>query len=164
MHIQFSPDPQTVTLFLKLAVAMLCGMFLGTERLLSHKAAGMRTYALVSMGAALFVMTGDLIFTRYGSAFAPSAIMQGIITGIGFMGAGVIIFRDSNVVGLTTASGLWVASGIGMASGFGLYTLAVLATLLSLFVFIVLWHVEQAVRKYSFVMPDDRREDGSHHE
>ena len=158
MAINFALDPGTFGLFSKLVIAMVCGMLLGTERLLSHKAAGMRTYAIVAMGSALFVMTGDLIFSRYGTAVAPSAIMQGIITGIGFMGAGVIIFRDSNVVGLTTASGLWVAAGIGMAAGFGLYTLAVLTTLLALFVFIVLWHIEQAIKKYSFTMPDDHKE------
>ncbi len=157
LHLALNPD--TFTLFLKLAVAMVCGMLLGTERLLSHKAAGMRTYALVSMGAALFIITGDLVFSRYGTAFAPSAIMTGIISGIGFMGAGVIIFRDSNVVGLTTASGLWVAAGIGMAAGFGLYTLALLTTLLSLFVFIVLWHVEQGIKKYSFPVLDDKKEE-----
>ena len=70
------------------------------------------------------------------------------------MGAGVIIFRDTSVTGLTTASGLWAAAGIGMACGYGLYVPAFMATLLSLFIFVVLWHVEQHVKKYSFVQEE----------
>ncbi len=146
MALHLSLDPQTFSLFIKLGVAMLCGMMLGTERVISHKAAGMRTYALVSMGASIFIAVGDLVFSKYGAAFAPSAVMSGIITGIGFMGAGVIIFRDSNVVGLTTASGLWVAAGVGIASGFGLYRVSFLATFFALFVFVAMWYVEQAIK------------------
>lgn len=143
-------DPAAFSLFLKLCLAMLCGLLLGTERVLSHKAAGMRTYALVSLGSALFIIIGDLVVNRYMMGnFNPAVIMSGIISGVGFMGAGVIIFRDSSLVGLTTASGLWVAAGIGIAAGFGLFTLALLATFFALFVFIVLWHLEQRIKKVS---------------
>lgn len=146
-----SLDPLTYALFLKLGVAMICGMLLGTERVISHKAAGTRTYALVSMGAALFITIGDLVVQRYTGpgGFDPVHVMSAVITGIGFMGAGVIIFRDTSVVGLTTASGLWVAAGIGLAAGFGLFKLAFLATFLALFVFVVLWRVEHLIKKYS---------------
>ncbi len=143
-------DPAAFSLFLKLFVAMVCGLLLGAERVLSHKSAGMRTYALVSLGSALFIVIGELVVGRYAmGSFNPAIIMSGIISGIGFMGAGVIIFRDSSVVGLTTASGFWVAAGIGIAAGFGLFTLALLATFFALFVFIVLWHLEQRVKKIS---------------
>ena len=136
---------------LSLSVAMLCGMMLGAERAVAHKSAGMRTYALVSMGAALFVVIGNTVIDRFthGAGFDPVHILSAIISGVGFMGAGVIIFKDTSVTGLTTASGLWVAAGIGIACGFNLFTLAVIATLLSLFIFIVMYRLEQLVKYFA---------------
>ncbi len=134
---------------LSLSVAMICGMMLGAERAVAHKSAGMRTYAFVSMGAALFVIIGNSVIGRFSGGFDPVHIISAIVSGIGFMGAGVIIFKDKSVTGLTTASGLWVAAGIGIACGFNLFTLAVIATLLSLFVFIVLFRLEQVVKRIS---------------
>lgn len=141
-------------LFLKLGAALLCGVIIGTERNISHKAAGMRTYALVAMGAALFIIVGELALKYYidtglGAFVNPFPIAAAIISGIGFMGAGVIIFRGTSVTGLTTGSGLWVAAGIGMACGYGFYVPAFMTTVLTLFVFEVLWHVEQRVKKVS---------------
>ena len=128
---------------------MLCGIILGTERTISHKAAGTRTYALVSMGAALFIIIGDMVMKSYAgiAAFDPFHISSAIISGIGFMGAGVIILRGSSVTGLTTASGLWVAAGIGMACGYGFFALGFLGTFLTLAIFVVVWFLEQQVRK-----------------
>jgi putative Mg2+ transporter-C (MgtC) family protein len=107
------------------------------------------------MGAALFVIIGDMVVQRYTgpAGFDPVHIMSSVITGIGFMGAGVIIFRDTSVVGLTTASGLWVAAGIGLAAGFGLFKLSFLATFLALFVFVVLWRVEHMIKTFSVDKP-----------
>ena len=136
---------ESFDLLVRLGTAMLCGMMLGTERVISHKSAGMRTYALVAMGAALFATVGDLAI---GSNLS-GPLVSGIVSGIGFMGAGVIIFKDTNVTGLTTASGLWVAAGIGIACGFNMYGLAVIATLLSLFVFLVLFRLEQVIRYFN---------------
>lgn len=161
-------DPGAVDLFLKLGGALLCGVIIGTERNISHKAAGMRTYALVAMGAALFVIIGDLALRFYatsglGTLVNGFPVIGAIVSGIGFMGAGVIMFRERNVTGLTTASGLWVAAGIGMACGYGFYVPAFMATLLTLFVFEVLWHVEQRVKKVSalidpsFSEPSDKQ-------
>ena len=152
-------NSQSLDVLVRLGIAMLCGMMLGTERVISHKSAGTRTYALVAMGAALFVTIGDLVIGRYtgGAGFDPVHIVGAIITGVGFMGAGVIIFKDTSVTGLTTASGLWVAAGIGIACGFNLYMTAIIATLLSLFIFIVLWYVEQGVKSIARnVDPDGR--------
>lgn len=146
-------DPTTFVLFLKLCAAIVCGALIGTERVVSHKSAGMRTYALVSMGAALFVMVSDILVKRYvGQGYSvtdPLQMPSMIISGIGFMGAGMIIFRNTDVMGLTSASGLWVAAGIGMACGYGLFSLAFMTTLLTLFVFIILWHVEKHVKAYT---------------
>jgi putative Mg2+ transporter-C (MgtC) family protein len=82
-----------------------------------------------------------------------------IISGIGFLCAGIIIFRETNVTGLTTASGLWVAAGIGLACGAGFYVPAFIATLLALFVFIVLWHVEREVKAISSRLDPDQKRD-----
>ena len=138
----FILNSESLDVLIRMSVAMVCGMLLGTERVISHKSAGMRTYALVAMGAALFAIIGDLAI---GASFS-GPLVAGIVSGIGFMGAGVIIFKDTNVTGLTTASGLWVAAGIGIACGFNYLILGIIATLLSLFVFIVLWYFEQGVK------------------
>lgn len=142
MNHYFIMNSESLDVLVRLSVAMVCGMLLGAERVISHKSAGMRTYALVAMGAALFAIVGDLAI---GSSLS-GPLVSGIVSGIGFMGAGVIIFKDASVTGLTTASGLWVAAGIGAACGFNYLILGVIATLLSLFVFIVLWYFEQGVK------------------
>jgi putative Mg2+ transporter-C (MgtC) family protein len=139
-------------LFLRLIVALVLGAIVGTERNISHKAAGMRTYALVAMSAALFVVVNQLMihsFLASGVNLTDALqIPSMIISGIGFMGAGIIVFKNSiGVTGLTTASGLWAAAGIGMAAGSGYFALAAMATLLALFIFEVLWHIEKRVKK-----------------
>lgn len=134
-------------LLAQLAVAMVLGVFLGAERSIAGKTAGMRTYALVTMGSCLFI----IISISMGAAFLgvvhfdPLRMSSAVITGIGFIGAGIIIFRDRTLRGLTTAAGLWVAAGIGMAVGFKLYTMAIFATFLTLFVFTALWFVEDFI-------------------
>jgi putative Mg2+ transporter-C (MgtC) family protein len=133
----------------KLTLAVVLGALLGLERSLARKTAGMRTYALVAMGAALFVIISDLVSARYVAAglpgFDPLRVASQIIVGIGFLGAGLIIFQDHKLRGLTTAAGLWVAAGLGMAVGFGLYTLSLIVTALTIIVFTLLWYVERYV-------------------
>ena len=141
----------------KLFLAMLFGMIIGAERLYAHKTAGMRTYALVSMGAALFIIISETIAKNYIGLinFDPLRMASQIIVGVGFLGAGMIVFKDSRITGLTTATGLWVSAGIGVASGFGLYGLALTATILTLFIFIVLWFVEQKIRHLNLDKDDN---------
>ncbi len=150
-------DPVTMGYFWKIVIALACGTIIGTERVIAHKVAGMRTYALVAVGAAFFVVIGESLLGVFGSSAANGylGMLGAIITGIGFMGAGIFMFRGANstpTTGLTTASGLWIAAGVGMASGLGMTTLALLVTVLTLFVFVVLWYVEQGVRK---IAPDN---------
>jgi len=144
-------DLSSIDIMIRLAVAVVLGFLIGAERIFAGKVAGMRTHALVSMGAALFVIISTIITTRYIGimTFDPLRMAAHIITGMGFIGAGLIILRDKRVRGLTTAAGLWVSSGIGIASGFGLYVLAVFGTLLTLFIFTVMWFVENYVKKMS---------------
>lgn len=131
----------------KLVLAVVLGGLLGLERSLAHKTAGMRTYTLVSMGAALFVILSEMVGQHYLAlgvqAFDPLRVTSQVIVGIGFLGAGLIIFQDNKLRGLTTAAGLWVAAGLGMTIGFGFYLVAIMVTVLTLLVFTALWYVER---------------------
>ncbi len=142
-----------IEMFTRLAVAMLLGVLLGAERITAGKTAGMRTHALVSMGSALFVIVSVLVaadFAGKGNVnFDPLRVAAQVVTGIGFLGAGLIIFTGSKLRGLTTAAGLWVAAGIGMAAGFGFYIIAIFVTAITLLVFTLLWYVERSIKKWS---------------
>lgn len=148
--------------FLRLAVALALGVVLGTERTVAKKTAGMRTYGLVSLGAALFVVISEIAnYSLFPLTNASPLIMaSNVIVGIGFIGAGLIIFKEkeAKVSGLTTAVGLWISTGIGMAAGFGMYSLAIIATLLTLFVFVILWFMEVKIKK--MIGDDEPAENG----
>ena len=129
-----APDVEQVTRILtRLLLAALLGGVLGYEREQRGKAAGIRTHMLVAMGAALFVLVPQL----GGMAAADvSRVIQGLVTGIGFLGAGAIIkHRDEeDVQGLTTAAGIWMTAAIGVACGLGRESTALLSALLALVV------------------------------
>ena len=139
------------TIFLQLILAMVLGMLLGTERAIAGKTVGMRTYALVSLGACLFIVISTAVNSAYIeiTGFDPMRVAAGIVTGVGFLGAGIIIYRGSKLRGLTTATSLWVAAGIGVATGYQLYAVAIFTTFLTLLVFTILWFIEQKVRTLS---------------
>jgi putative Mg2+ transporter-C (MgtC) family protein len=128
------PDAAQITrILVRLLLAALLGGLLGYERERHGKAAGVRTHMLVAMGAALFV----LVPQQAGMAVADlSRVMQGIVAGIGFLGAGAIIKHRSeeDVQGLTTAAGVWMTAAIGVACGLGRESTAVLSALLALVV------------------------------
>lgn len=132
------PDAAQVTRILtRLLLAALLGGVLGYERERSGKAAGIRTHMLVSMGAALFVLVPLL------GGMAPgdlSRVLQGVIAGVGFLGAGAIVKQqaEENVQGLTTAAGIWMTAAIGVACGMGRESTAVISTLLALVVLALL--------------------------
>ncbi|MEW5907896.1 MAG: MgtC/SapB family protein [Patescibacteria group bacterium] len=140
--------PENYIIFFKLFLALLLGITLGIERAMAHKTAGMRTFGLVCMGACLFVIISELMASQHvnQSSFDPLRMASQIIVGIGFLGAGLIIVKGPEIVGLTTAAGLWVTAGIGMAVGFGLYAIAIFATLITLFAFVALWAIEEKIK------------------
>ena len=144
----------TVDILIRLVVAVLLGGLVGVERTLAGKTAGMRTYALVSMGSALFavvsLLMGEKLIGTLG--YNPVALGPAIISGIGFIGAGLVFHnsQDMRTSGLTSAAGLWVAAGVGMACGFGFALIAVIAALLTLLIFTVMWYVEKAFKKISY--------------
>jgi putative Mg2+ transporter-C (MgtC) family protein len=135
--------------FVELTLALVLGASLGLERTVAGKTAGMRTYALVSMGSCLFILISIFVVPSVESFnFDPLRIAASVVMGIGFLGGGVIIFKDSTLSGLTTAAGLWVSAAIGVAVGYGLFALAVFATFATLLVFTLMWFIEQKfVRK-----------------
>lgn len=146
---------QEFIIFGRLILAVVLGALLGVERELARKTAGVRTYALVSLGSCLFTSISILSFLKYGNSFIVSQIPSNIVVGIGFLGAGVIIFQQSHLKGITTAAGLWVAAAIGTAVGFGFCLLAVLAAALTLLVFTLLWLFEsKVVEKRSSEAPE----------
>lgn len=131
----------------QLILAVVLGALIGLERQLAGKTAGVRTYALVSLGSALFSYISKYGFVEFWGVpgFDPSRIASQVVVGVGFIGAGLIVFHSERVKGLTTAAGLWVSAAIGMAVGFRLYSIAILTTILVLAIFIILWVIEQKV-------------------
>jgi putative Mg2+ transporter-C (MgtC) family protein len=100
------------------------------------------------MGSCLFILIAQSVMPTIDSFnYDPMRIAAGIVMGIGFLCGGVIIFKDSQLSGLTTAAGLWVAAGIGMAVGYGLTTLAVFSTIATLLVFTLFWFIEKKIIK-----------------
>src|SRR3989338_4179493 len=142
---------QNSEVFLRLGVAVLLGILIGAERVLVHKEAGMKTHALVSLGAAVFILISEMIAFKYANIgnFDPGRVASQIIVGIGFLGAGSIIFQGNRLLGLTTAGGLWVTAGIGMAAGFGFFDLAIITTVIVLFVLVIVNKFEKPIRKIS---------------
>ena len=131
---------QTLELFLRILLACVCGAAIGYERSRRFKGAGIRTHIIVCCGAALMMiiskygfsdLTGPLGEFFNGTHGAdPARIAAGVVSGISFLGAGVIFKNNGVVKGLTTAAGLWVTAGIGLAMGSGLYTLGLFCTVL----------------------------------
>jgi putative Mg2+ transporter-C (MgtC) family protein len=145
----------TITLsgiIFRVMIAVIFGAVLGLERTLAGKTAGMRTYSMVSLGSAIFVIVSQIVLLPApNEALAnPLLMASAIITGIGFIGAGLVIFQDHKIVGLTTAAGLWVAAGVGIASGYGLFQLALVATVAAIVIFTALWFIENYLKKLSY--------------
>ena len=125
----------------RLLFAAICGALIGYEREKQKKAAGLRTHALVCIGACLFSLVG----LKLHSAVPHSDILrllQGLLIGTGFIAGGVIFREGSTITGLTTATGLWVLAAVGMAVGIGEYYLAIVATILIFFILNVIAKLE----------------------
>jgi putative Mg2+ transporter-C (MgtC) family protein len=129
----YIPIPQEALFKLLMAVAI--GGLIGLEREIHSKAAGLRTITLITFGAALFTMLS--------LAFNDDRVIANIVTGVGFLGAGAILFSEGRLMGLTTASSIWVAAALGMAIGLGEYWLAFVAAVV---VFVILWFFAQIDR------------------
>lgn len=120
-------------LLLRLVIACILGLVIGFERKNRNKIAGVRTHAIVAFGAALMMIVSKYGFEDLNGSYDASRIAAQIVSGVGFLGAGIIFVKDRNSVsGLTTAAGIWATAGVGMCIGAGLYFISVSSALLLL--------------------------------
>jgi putative Mg2+ transporter-C (MgtC) family protein len=131
-------------IIVRLMLSVLLGGFVGLERQIHRRTAGFRTHILVSLGSCLIMLTSLYVFDIYSSRVQldPARIAAGVITGIGFLGAGAIIRDKEGVKGLTTAASLWVVAGIGLAVGCGFTNAAIYTTILAVVALVLLRVVE----------------------
>lgn len=127
---------------IRLLLSILCGGLIGAERELRQKNAGVKTHVVVALASALMMIVSKYGFYDVlpvdGISVDASRIAAGVVSAIGFLGAGVIFVRRDSAMGITTAAGLWATVGVGIALGAGMYEIAVIATLMIMVVQIVL--------------------------
>lgn len=132
----------SLELILRIFISCLCGAIIGLERTVRLKEAGIRTHTIVALGAALMMTVSKYGFydmiTELGVNVDGSRIASCVVTGISFLGAGVIFVRGNSIKGLTTSAGIWATAGIGLALGAGMYYVGIAATLLLALVQLVL--------------------------
>lgn len=139
-----SPGTTFTGVCFKLVLSMILGSVVGFERGRRGQTAGVRTFSLISMGSALAMVLSVYVAEKYGDG-DPTRMAAQVISGVGFLGAGAIIQMKGSVRGLTTAAGIWMVSSLGMAVGAGLYAVALVATLLILFILVWLERIEHRV-------------------
>lgn len=145
-----SPDVNLVGAVTKLVLSMLLGAVIGIERRRKGQIAGLRTFALISMGATLAMLISIYIPQVYFGLKNgdPGRIAAQVVSGVGFLGAGAIIQMKGSVRGLTTAAGIWMTACIGLAVGAGMYLISIIATLLIIFILVNIERIEQ---RYNFM-------------
>ncbi|MGD0335976.1 MAG: MgtC/SapB family protein [Candidatus Omnitrophota bacterium] len=134
-------------IILRLALTMVLSGLIGLERQMHRRFAGLRTHILVSLGSCLIMLTSLYVFDIYKNVASldPARIAAGVITGIGFLGAGTIIRDRGGVKGLTTAASLWVVAGIGLAVGCGFLNAAFATTAFTLISLFFVRHWEEKI-------------------
>lgn len=156
---------QDAEFFLRILTAAICGAIIGYERKSRNKEAGIRTHLIVAAGASLIMIVSKYGFADIlgdkGIALDPSRIAAQVVTGVGFLGAGMIFMRKNTISGLTTAAGIWATSAIGMAIGSGLYALGIATAVLIIIIQILLhgnhrWLHESYKDELSFVITKDK--------
>jgi putative Mg2+ transporter-C (MgtC) family protein len=143
------PDGEgTARIVARLFCALLVGGLIGLQREVHGKPAGLRTHMLVALGTTLIVLAVADAGMRHGSD-AMSRVVQGIVTGMGFLGAGAILklYDERYVLGLTTAAGVWMTAACGIAAGLGRYSIALAGALLGWFVLAVLGRAERRMER-----------------
>lgn len=140
-------EVNTVGAVFKLCLSLILGSCVGVERKRKGQIAGIRTFALISMGATLAMLLSIYVPQEYLGLKNgdPGRIAAQVITGIGFLGAGAIIQMKGSVRGLTTAAGIWMVATIGMAVGVGMYMVSVIATVLILVILVLLEQLEHRI-------------------
>lgn len=137
--------------FLRLTIAVIIGVVIGLDRELKNRGAGIKTHALVCLGAAIIMVVSEYIFHTFPTANADmNRLSAQVVSGIGFLGVGTIIVTGKNVVrGLTTAAGLWTCACAGLSIGIGYLWLALLALFFAIFIYTVLNLLESKIQRFS---------------
>ena len=138
-----------IAVIVRLLLAVVLGGLIGFEREVHRRSAGLRTHILVSMGSCLIMLTSLYVFDIYKNSVSldPTRIAAGVITGIGFLGAGAIIRSGEAVTGLTTAATLWLVAGIGLGVGCGFYLASLITVVLAIVVLYFLRRLERVIAK-----------------
>lgn len=136
--------------------ALLLGGLIGIEREIHQKPAGLRTNMLICMGAAVFTLIGKHISI---SPDAESRVIQGVVTGVGFLGAGVLMHERGSVHGLTTAATVWLVTAIGIACGARLYGIAIATVIPAIIILLSLHPFEQKLRKNNHLYENNSSQD-----
>lgn len=135
----------------RLVIALVLGGLIGVERVYARKKAGVRTLGLVALGSALFIIISESVIAGYAGSVSydadPMRVAASVVTGVGFLGAGMIIFHKDQINNLTTAAGIWIAAAIGVAVGFGMFMVAVAATTMVIITFTLMLHFENFLKK-----------------
>lgn len=148
--IDYLRDLNLASIFIRSLLSMICGGAIGVERGRAHQAAGMRTYMLVCMGAAMVMMTGQYMYIYFQTG-DPARLGAQVISGIGFLGAGsIIISGKTKIRGLTTAAGLWTSACIGLSLGIGFYEAGIL---IASAVFLIMSRLKQL--EYHFINDEE---------
>ncbi|MGD0781426.1 MAG: MgtC/SapB family protein [Candidatus Aminicenantales bacterium] len=139
-------------ILIKLGLSILLGGAIGLEREFGHKPAGLRTNILICLGSTMMMaLSGMMLSGRAADLFDPLRVAAGVITGMGFIGAGTVIRASGHIHGLTTASTLWAVTGLGLVIGAGYYRVAVLFAAIVVVTLILFRKIEQVLpRKISF--------------
>ena len=142
-----------VTITVRLILAVVCGGAIGLTRSVKRRGAGFKTHALVCLGSALVMMTGQYIYVDFGAISDIARLAAQVISGVGFLGVGTImVTRDNHVKGLTTAAGLWTCAGIGLGIGIGFYSGAAITTILVLVIYRFMGRVDEIAYEHSRVL------------
>lgn len=146
-------EQHTLKTLLRLSLAMVSGMIIGIDRGIKRRGAGVKTYSLVCVGAAIVMLTGEYIYRNYGSTMDISRLGAQVISGVGFLGVGTIIVTGRNQVrGLTTAAGLWTSACIGLAFGIGFYDGAAIMLFLCIIILKIFSRVDAFIYCHSKVL------------
>lgn len=148
-------DPNQLHDLVAMLISAVLGTLVGWERQLGRKPAGLRTHVLVCLGSTMFVLQAPHAIASFGiRSFDPTRIVHGVITGVGFLGAGSIMRHEGYVAGLTTAASIWIVAAIGTAVGVHAYVLAVVGTVLTLVVLEWYRWIERWLSPHSENLPE----------
>lgn len=132
----------TLEMLLRIMLAAFCGIAIGYERMNHYKAAGVKTHMIVGLSASLM-----MVVSKYGFFDSPSfdaaRVAAQVVSGVGFLGAGIIFKKNQSVQGLTTAAGIWGTAGVGLALGSGLYAIGVFGTVLYILLRVIVQNIER---------------------